>query len=325
MARYKHYALKYGVPLAMAGARIVGRGISSAVQNKVRSVASKFLTKKRKGKAFRSTRAVTTQRDVRSGSGGARGRKISRAFRAKVRAALQADNPRHLYQAVYKSGGSSTDSIAGFDGVYFLDNNTTAQGDLFNVFKDAYATTAADLDNYKVYLDKAKIDFMIKNTHATNQVEVDLYELVARRDDTQTGTPASLWQTYFADMDAVGTVTYDHPGLTPYDVPNFIRSWRVVKTTKFLIDPGKSISTSMSAALNKVMSGMKLSQSNTILRGVTRAYLFRVRGAPENATATGTRPASGLGAWSVAWSALTNIHYQSMPTSDQTEDVDQSK
>lgn len=334
MARSK--LLKYGVPLLMGAGRVALSGVGDAIRGQAKGVASSVFNRirsrfgsRRTGglrRKVRTSRAVTQQHDVRSMSFG-RGRsgRKWRKFRAKVRAAIQADNPRHLYQAVYKSSGSATDSVAGFDGVYFLDLNTTNQGDVWNVFKDAYGSTSSDMDNYKLYMKSAQCDFMLKNLHATNPCEVDVYECIARRDDTQTGTPGQLFSTYFADMDATGTVSAVHPGLSPFQVPNFIRSWKVIKTTKYMIDPGKSISMQSRASLNRVVSGLKLSQSFTIEKYTTRMIFFRVRGVPENATATGTNPASGLGAWSVAWSAITDVSYQSMPTADESEDVDQSK
>lgn len=326
--------IKYAIPALASAAWSVGKsGLKDAARSAVRNYASsaikygvRSMRRKAQSGSVKSTRAVTQQHDIRNAYRyRKRGGKAWSRFRSKVRAAIQADNPRHLYQAVYKASGSSTDSTAGFDGVYFLDLNTTSQGDVFNVFKDAYATTAGDMDNYKLYLQGGSIEFMIKNTHASNPAEIDVYECIARRDDTQTGIPGTLWNTYFNDMDAIGTVGSGHPGLTPFRVPNFARSWKVTKVTKFMLDPGKAMSTSMNAKLNRVISGLKLSQSITIMKGFTRMYFFRVRGVPENSTPTGSNPASGLGAWSVAWSAITNINYQTLPTSDQTEDVDQTK
>jgi len=329
--------LRYGVPILAAAAKYASRGFGDAVRSKAKSAASyglssvgRYARRAARGKRsgsyrFKSTRPVTQQHDVRAALTRQRGGKSWSRFRSKVRAALQADNPRHLYQAVYKNAASATDSIAGFGGTFFLDLNTTAQGDIFNVFKDAYATTSTDIDNYKLYVKSAQVDFMLKNTHATNPLEVDLYECVARRDDSQAGDVNTIWNTYFSDMDAIGTVSSSHPAMTPYHVPNFIRSWKVIKSTKFMVDPGKSISTQQRASLNRVMSGLKISQGVSVQKGLTRMFLFRVRGVPENATATGSLPPSGLGAWSIAWSQLTSISYQPMPTGDQTEDIDQSK
>lgn len=326
--------MKYVAPVAAYAYGALKSGAKDAFRTGIRTLSSaaikagaRYLGRRSsRGRTVKSNKAVTQQHDIRNAMRySRRGGRAWRKFRSKVRAAIQADNPKHLYQAVYKASGSNTDSVAGFDGVYFLDLNTTNQGDIFNVFKDAFATTAADLDNYKIYLQSATCEFMLKNTHASNPCEIDLYEAVARRDDTQTGTPGSLWSAYFADMDAVGTVTSGHPGLTPFRVANFSRSWKVTKVTKFMLDPGKALSTNMSAQLNRVLAGVRLANSVTIQKGLTRMYFFRVRGVPENATATGTNPPSGLGAWSVAWSAITNINYQSLPTGKQTEDVDQSK
>lgn len=320
---------RYVKRLALAGAGYAARGVGQFIAGKARSAASTLYNRAKRrfsGKSVRSTRAVTQQHDIRSTyTARRRNGRSFRKFRAKVRAALQADNPRHLYQAVLKSSASTTDSVAGFSGVYFLDLNTTAQGDIFNIFKDAYSVTAADSDNYKVYIKSAQIDFIMKNQHATNACEIDVFECIATRDDSQVGDVNTIWNAYFNDMDAVGTVTSSHPSLTPYQVPNFMRSWKVVKSTKFMVDPGKAISMQMRASLNQVISGVRLAGGMTVLKGVTRMFFFRVRGIPENATPTAPFPGTGLGAWNVAWSAITNISYQSMPTPTPTENIDQSK
>lgn len=325
--------IKYGAPLAYAAYKAAGYGVGDAIRGGARSFARSaakkvrsMVRRKRNSGSYKLRAAVTQQHDVRSnGSYRPRsGRKWSR-FRAKVRAAIQADNPRHLYQAVYKSSGTATDSIAGFDGVYFLDLNTTSQGDIWNIFKDLGAATAADTDNYKAYITSATMDFMITNTDTTNACEVDIYECVARRDDTQTSTPGTVWSTYFADMDATGTVTSQHPGLTPFQVPNFIRAWKVTKSTKYLIDAGKTISMQLRSKINRVIGGARMASSVSIQKGLTRMVFFRVRGIAKNVAATGLNPASGLSGWSCSWSGVTSINYQALPTPDQTEDVDQSK
>lgn len=329
--------LKYAAPLAAAAYGVaypgIKQGIRSYISGRARAYTGRAVKRMsrmlRRGNGRSGTfkmRAVTQQHDVRNQGRyvGRRG-KGWRRFRARVRAAIQADNPRHIYQAVYKSAGSTADSIAGFDGVYLLDFNTTNQGDLFNIFKDLGAASAADCDNYKAYIRSATMDFMITNKDTTNPCEVDVFECVARRDDNQTGTPGSLWNAYFADMDAVGTVNAGHPGLTPFTVANFSRSWKVVNTTKYLIEPGKTVSMSVRLKLNKVINGLRLANSITIGRGITKMVFFRVRGIASNTTPTAGLPASGLTGWSVAWSAITNINYQALPTPDQTEDIDQSK
>lgn len=327
--KYLKYVAPVGYAMYKAAQAGVGdairRGTSSAVRG-VGTKAMRYLRRRGRSGSFTSKRAVTQQHDIRSGGSKYRFRNSRnwRKFRAKVRAAIQQDNPRHLYQAVYKAGGTTADSVAGFDGVYFLDVNTTNQGDIANVFKDAYSTTPTDSDNYKIYLKSANLDFMLTNTDTTNPCEVDVWECVARRDDNNTGVPGAVWASYFADMDAVGTVTNAHPALTPFSVPNFVRSWKIGKSTKYLVEPGKTISMSMRQRLNRVMSGLKLTNM-TVAKGLTRMYFFRVRGIAKNVTPTGSLPASGLTGWSVSWSGLTTIEYQSMPTADESEDIDQSK
>lgn len=318
---------KYVKRLAYAGGAYIGKRLLSAGYNKALSFAKRQYSrfKKRKSKSYR-VRAVTQQRDSKVTRVSGRNSRRFQRFRARVRAALQADNPKHVYQTVYKASGSASDSVAGFDGAYFLDLNTTNQGDLYNVFKDAHGlATSGDYDNYRVYLKSAYTDFMVSNTNSTHTAEVDIYECIARRDSTDTSTPGDMWTNYFNDLDAVGTVTKAHPSMTPYLVPNFVRSWKIIRSTKYLIEPGKTVSMNMASRLNKVMTGLKLANSVTVVKNLTRMFFFRVRGAAKDVTATGTNPSSGLTAWNVAWSCLTTINYQTMPTSDQSDDIDQSK
>lgn len=318
--------IRYGIRYAKGYA---ARKAASSLVNAAASAAGSMYKKwrnrnKRTLRTTRSRPAVTTQRDVVS-TGTRKQSRSLRRFAKRVRLALAAEAPRQIYMAQGKgntswAGAAGTQPVQDVRGVYLGDLNTSAQGDLWNIFKDSYSLAAvADAEKYKISLRNMTLDLQIKNT-GTEQCYVTVYRIMARQNVDSTADLNSLWQTYFSDMGSVGAVTYDHPGMTPYHVPNFVRYFKIMAKSEFIIKPDESVSLQLRRFVNRTINGRILQDIDGALQGFTCGLLFTVRGVPEN-----TADNSGLTGYNLSWSYQTSYFYQEVPNSQTGDEIGQTK
>lgn len=227
-----------------------------------------------------------------------------RKFINRVNKAVQSTAPRAVYTSLSKGSTTGAVDLQQYSGAFFADLNTTAVGDIWNVFKDAYTlASVAAAESRKVYINKVTSQFQI--TPSAN-AQIDVYLCVARRDINDAGTPSDQFGEYFSDMVAVGTVGTDDPATTPFMVPNWCRYYKILKTYKFDCTANEAVRMEHSFKVNRYIQG-KVLQDQTIMKGLTHCWLYRVRGIPGSTAGT-----AGLLAASSNWSIQTRINYQTV-------------
>lgn len=304
------------------------RGIESMVRRAGTYARRKYYGKrgggKRRSRGTSRTKIsapFTTQRDYARGTGKRRRGSGFNRFRLRVRAALQSDMPQRTYQALLKGADTVTDGTQGYKGVYLMDLNTTAQGDLWNVFKDAYTLAAvADAENKSIFLKSMSLDLQFYNA-GSYQVYITCYTVVARRDNDINQSIGDQFATFFGDESAIGTVIPSHPSMTLYDVPNFLRYWKILRSYKLLIKAGESAQVSIRKSMNRKINGRILQDNDACAKGLTHGFFFQMRGVPINAAT----PDSGLSGYTVQYSAQTTIHYRQTPGDSSSDTIGQSK
>lgn len=321
--RYGKY-LKYA---ATAAAIAAGKGAMSGAQHLAKrgtiSLANWAVRKYRgRGRKRRGTgqRPVTGQRDYRSTvTGGKRGRSFNK-FRAKVRAALAADSPRQIYTALLKGSQSSATGVQNVQGIYLGDLNTTAQGDIWNIFKDAYTLAAvADAEKYKINLMSMQQETQFKN-NGEDALQLSIYTLACRNDLDDVDTLLDRWLAWFGDMTAVGVVDATDVGLTPFHIPNFLRYFKIMGKTDHVIKPNEVVTVVQRKRVNRVIDGRILQDIGGARRKLTRAFFYTVKGSPENTVST-----SGLTGFNLAWSNQNSYFYKTVSGSNLTDTIGQTR
>lgn len=270
-------------------------------------------------RAVRRPATVTAQRDTATLSrNSGRGRSGDRAFARRMRRALLSEQPLNVYTALLKASDTFASGNQTFQGPYLADCNTTNQGDLWNVFKDAYlATTLTDVEQERIYIKSSAMDVQFKN-NGTEYLLVDMYILICRQSYATSATIQSDIGNWFGDMTSVGVTGPGTPGITLYQIPAFTRRWRIQRSQRFLVKPDEVIATTVYGPKNRSIAGRSL-QDYGAMRGITRAVVFQVRGVPEN-----TASDSGLTGYTFAWSAQSRFTY-ARPPGNTVETVGQTK
>lgn len=313
--------------------RVAGRAVYSAATGKYAqraagsaaatlgaAAARKMLSMggRRRG---RGSSTVTTQRDSSTTyrSGRRVGGRGSRGFMRKFRRALLSEQPLNVYTSLYKASDTTAVGNQSFGTVYLGDMNTTAQGDIWNVFKDAYTAAAVtDVEQEKLYIRSMSMDLQFKN-NGTEQMFVDMYTCVARINHDSVGTLNSDIGGWFGDMSNIGAVSSTVPGITLFNIPGFCRKWKIIKRQTFIVKPDEAVQTTIFGSKNRTIIGRHLQDYRCSLKGFTKAIVLQVRGVPEN-----TASDSGLTGFTYAWSTQTRICY-AKPPGQLSETIGQTK
>lgn len=299
-------------------------------------VASGQFTKRRRGSASSTTSAgsrtresavLSTQRDaqlryVRKRMPRWR-RKRWVSFVRKVNHIEQQAQPLQIYQSVLKKSKTVPSGEQWTDGVLLKDNNMPNQGDLVNIFKDAYGGSGltTDYDNRRIYLKAAVMDLQIKNI-GSEQAIVDVYHIRARKTYQASASSTSdtlndIWNDTFGDMSTVGSVSSTNPCLTPFDNPSFCKCFLVLRKTEIIISPDQVVTMQLRDPRNRMLQGRMLNLGR--FGPLCEGYLMQIRGVPED-----TESSSGLTGATIAWSAQSTYHY-ALPPGSSVESIGQSK
>lgn len=269
----------------------------------------------RKRYARRSTRTstiATSQRDVsRRYRSGRRGYG-TRSFAMRVQSALVQLQPLSFYTyqtANTITGTANQDSLSSI-----LVGGTTVpfQDELFQMFKSAYAAVnaVADAKTYELYIRSLVTDVQLTNASAF-PIMVDVYKLLCRRPFISAVTVDSQLSSAWAELgvDSHGSgVTVTKPTLTPFDAPNFCQYWKVLSKQSTILLAGNFITMQTRLKRVKGIDGKVLTSSPQALHGYSQAYLFIVRGSPQDAAGVGQ-----LGAPKYVLTSQTNLHFSAPP------------
>lgn len=307
-------AMYGGKKLVKYGVDRVGKWMGSSSRKR------KSIRTKRRRSSY-SRNSTTTQRDTATKYVSRRADKSFLAFRKKVRAAIQADNPLCIYQSFLKGNVSSVNGFVARFGFYIADLNTTNQGDLWNIFKDAYGLAAAsDAAGYKIYLKSACMDLQMRNTSTTADVWADVYELMCRSDLEDVNDPASQFATEFGKLADIGVTSVANPQVTPFQVPGFLRNWRVVRAKTYHIKRSDSVAMQVRRRMNRMINGADLEEAQAGKRKLTTAFLVLIKG-----TAGNTATDSGLLGTTVDYSVQLSYNYQEVTAAAVQDTIGQSK
>lgn len=319
------------VALLKSAAKAVAGEYARKYMHKGIKAASTWVRRKYYGKRgtrkarSRTGATVTTQRDAVSSYGGGRGSRSFRRFRARVRAALIAEQPPQIYQQVYKNSVGSSGGDLSSRGVYLCDVNVSSWGDIWNVFKDAYSLSATtDAENRSIYLKSAMLKLQLRNASSDatgSECFVSVYHLVARQDIDTNEEIGNLYATYFSDMSDVGSTAASHPSMSPYSCPNFLKDWKILKVTRIKLKKDESAEFTLRKSFNRRINGRIIQDIDCAKRGITHALMFQVHGTATNSEHVS---GSGLGGFTINYSSQSTIWYRKIDP-DQTETIGQSK
>jgi len=308
-------ALKYGAQYATQ--KLTRYGVNQAAR--YAGKAYNWATGKKTGKRSsgnRSRKDVTAQRDSYTKTYRKRETKSFKKFRANVRLALQADQPKCIYQSFEKAEVISISGTALRTGMY-LSNLYT---DIFNIFKDTYGySTPESAAPSRIYLKSAVMDLQIRNSSDSVDTFIDVYELNAKRDQSDTTTIVAQFEKAFNELSDVGTTDISYPNVTPFQTSNFLRDWRVVRSKTYYIKRGESIAIQQRRSFNRMINGQDLVEASC-KRRITSAYLIIGRAVPVNSATT-----TGLGVSSINWSAQKTYHYQESLANQSVNQIGQTE
>jgi len=294
----------------VAGGYVANDLARSAYKSAKGRVMRAFKPSRKSFRTGRSSGTLTSQRDTTTTYGkGRRGKgRGGRQFLVRVRRALIDEQPSNLYTALFKGTDTSALGVQSFQTTYLADVNTTAQGDLWNVFKDAFSAGAVtDVEQERLYIRNMSMDIQLKN-QGLEQCIVDMYICVSRVSHDSVATLNADLQGWFGDQAGIGGVSLGIPGVGLFNVPGFSRKWKITKKQSFLIKPEEVIQTTIVGRKNFMVAGRMLQDYRAALKGITMAVVFQVRGVPENSVSD-----SGLSGFTTTWSAQTRIAYAKVP------------
>lgn len=179
--------------------------------------------------------------------------------------------------------------------------------DLRNIFTQQSITTdTTNRENYiKKYLHNIDVNMHIANDD-TITMEVQLYQMVCKKnmkninmegakrsnDFADGTTPASItaWMKlkYDGETDASSTfdtATAETLGVRPSDLPFVRKYWKVERADRWELTPGGKINIDRKIKVKRTIS-LKQATENVCLNGVTRMYIFVVRGFPKRDSET---------------------------------------
>jgi len=262
---------------------------------------------------------LTTQKDISVTRPSADKSKSFRRFQKKVRLALQAEQPRQIYTKGFKEDlNSSTNALQSIGGTYWGDNNCTGSGDLFQIFKTAFAvTTAVECEQYKIHLGSMGIKLQIKNEY-DGVAFVDLYMCTARKAQVAQSAPKTAWDAYFADMVSVGSTFSAWDSMTPYHNANWCRHWKIKKKWSVKLAAFDTFAIEQGRRVNRIIQGRQI-QDQGISPGQIM-FIYFVRGGPASQPLSNNP--SGISPNSIRVSAQKTFFFREVAGANQKDEID---
>lgn len=238
-----------GAAGGLFGRRAIGYGVRTS--GRLANSSSRTLT--RTSRATRSGVGVTTDRDFRNvyrkRRMPARKRRQWKRFVRKVDAV--AERKRGTLSCVFNTVHREAvgDNLQRMWGItLFGYRGTTAAGqdsydrdmyEIANSTKPGDAPVSVEFWNRKIHFRSGVLDITFRNVHATNAVELDLYEYTVKKDVpfsrlidliiNSQSDPAAVTMT------GVDPLTHDDVGTTPFQIPSALKYITILKKTKVFI------------------------------------------------------------------------------------------
>lgn len=189
--------------------------------------------------------------------------------------------------------------------------------ELFQVFRNAYGSglTTTTVDDYKLFIKSICMDVQITNTGSQGCI-VDCYTLIARAQDNVTEGIAAQYSRLYAEQQGanVGAPFPTSPASTPFQNGQFLQKWKVLNKKEVLLGVGNVTTMQLRNAANRTMQGKTIESNPSYIPGYTRAFLFQVRGVPENAAGV-AQLCAGTVTFARQWTVTYGIPPQTRNTS----------
>ena len=166
------------------------------------------------------------------------------------------------------------------------------QGDTGAILTQYYGATATGAQKTsRIYFQRSLQQYMFTNNQ-TNNIFVDIYDVVARRDGEY--NPVAAGDQGLADQGisgGLGTIN-----ITPTQSQLFNQNWKVLKRTNIELGPGVSHRHIQSIALNKAWNAERMQTGSAYYAGLSTGVLVVAWGAPchDATTVTNVSTASVL-------------------------------
>lgn len=157
-------------------------------------------------------------------------------------------------------------------------------GDMGQILNQVYGgTPTASQKTTRIYVHKCLQQYMFTNNQ-TNNIFVDIYDVVARRDSGW--NPSAAFNQGLIDQGITsGNAAIN---VTPFMSTIFTQNWKVLKKTNIELGPGVSHRHISNIALNKVWNAERMQEGGAHYAGLTTGVLLVVWGAPcHDATTVG--------------------------------------
>lgn len=238
--------------------------------------------------------------------------RVRSGFVSRVRYALMRLQPVALYTYQTNDSISGTANQDSIFSVMAGGMTVTNQDEIFQAFNCAYnlAGVVASAKPYKLYIRNICLDIQITNFQ-TFPIVVDVYRLGCRRTystaDTVHAQLTTAWSEIASDPSG-GTVTTTKPTLTSFDAPNLLNYWKIWSKQTSILLAGNTISMQIRLRKAMMVDGKLFGTNPQAIPGYTQAYLFIVRGSPQDTAGTGN-----LGAPKFVVSSQRTLHYAIPP------------
>lgn len=157
-----------------------------------------------------------------------------------------------------------------------------------NLLVDEYQGTVSNTTSYKTmkwFISKIRVVHRIRNMTSA-PVNLTLYDIVARKDQTLAITPSQAWSdgldetrvtAAFPNTYGSGPVTTGRVGVTPFMSPEFCKLFKVKKVNEFTLHPGVTHKHYVTLYPNKLWNGDE-SALFSYHSGITTFTLVTIKG-----------------------------------------------
>lgn len=200
-------------------------------------------------------------------------------------------------------------------GVILGGTQVSNNDDLFQIFRMAYnaAVNTTTVDALKLFVKSMCLDVQITNT-GSNGAILDVYEVACRKSYASNVSLGQAYTDLYNQLDSPQTNSPDptSPASTPFQNGQFCSYWKILSKKEILLGAGQVTTMQMRIPYDRVLPGTVIRNNLQAIPGISRAYLFQVRGSPRW---TGT--VSELGAGEVTMGYQIGIVY-GIPPGSQT-------
>jgi len=264
------------------------RTMKSAGKLAVAAVTAAKALSRRKAPAKRTkTKRFQT---IRKGSGATSVTSISNKLPSFMKQVFKQNED----QAFVTNTSARVTAANGAQAVYAwtsLDTGTFGSGsDINKIMEQANGGAALSgvSKTIRLYLGKCKTNFTMSNNQ-TNNLFIDLYDVVARKDHSQT-ISGSFGSGLIDQGVSVGAAAIN---VTPYMSQTFCTHWKIVKKTTIELTPGESHRHVFNYAVNKQINAERMQSGAWYWAGITHGTMAVAYGAPDHDATTVSNVSTG--------------------------------